>query len=160
MPFILYLLALSVVTAKWFGNALLGQFSGTEARRVDWANDTIKVALIDDEWAPNQDTDDFFADVEANEVEGTGYTAGGKALSEKTATYDEATNTVRLKAKTVEWTEATLTARYAVIYKDTENAATSPVLAYVDFGADNSVASGTFKLEWDATDGVLRVVVS
>jgi len=157
----LYLFSmLSAVTAKWFGRALLGQFGTTAARRVDWATDTIKVALVKSAYEPNQDEDDFWSDVEANEIEGTGYTGGGKTLAEASAEYDAASNTLRLDANDVEWTGASLTARYAVIYKDTGEAATSPLLAYVDFGEDQTVASGTFKIEWDSTDGVMRVVAS
>lgn len=147
-------------TAKWYLQALLGQFSGTAARRVDWANDTVKVALVKEAYEPNQDTDDFWNDVSVHEVEGTGYTAGGKELLEKAVSADAASNTVRLKAKTVEWKEVTAEYRYAVIYKDTGEAATSPVLGYLDAGAPQKIASGLVKVEWDATDGAFRVVVS
>lgn len=149
--------------AKWFGQALLGQFSGTAARRVDWANDTIKIALVKAAYVPDQDAHDFWNDVSANEIAGgggTNYTAGGKELTEKAATYDAATNTVRLKAKTVEWKEVTAEYRYLVVYKDTGNAETSPVLGYLDAGATQKIASGLVKVEWDATDGAFRVVVS
>jgi hypothetical protein len=159
MPLILYLLALSAVTAKWFGKALLGQFSGTAARRVDWANDTIKVALLDSNYTPDQDADEFWDDISGDEIAGTGYTAGGETLAEATATYDAASNTLRLDAADVEWAEATLTARYAVIYKVEDEDSESPLLAYIDFGEDEEVSSGVFKIEWDATDGALRVVV-
>jgi hypothetical protein len=147
-------------TAKWYGQALLGQFGATAARRVDWANDTIKVALVKAAYTPDQDKHDFWDDVSANEVTGTNYTAGGKELFEKTVTYDEATNTVRLKAKTVEWKEVTVEYRYAVVYKDTGTAATSPVLGYLDTGGTQKIAAGLVKIEWDATDGAFRVVVS
>jgi hypothetical protein len=158
---IFYLLAmLAAVSAKWYGQAIKGQFSGTASRRVDWVNDTIKVALVKSAYTPNQDEHDFWNDVSANEITGTGYTAGGKALSEKTLTYDAASNTVRMDAKDVEWAESTLTARYAVIYKVEGSSAESPVLGYVDFGEDKSTSSGIFKIEWDATDGVLRDIVS
>lgn len=147
-------------TAKWFLQALLGQFSGTAARRVDWANDTIKVALVKAAYTPDQDAHDFWNDVSANEITGTGYTAGGKELNEKSVEADAASNTVRLKAKTVEWKEVTAKYRYAVIYKDTGEAGTSPVLQYLDAGAEQNIASGTVKIEWDATDGTARLVVA
>lgn len=149
--------------AKWFGQAVLGQFGATAARRVDWANDTIKVMLVKAAYAPDQDAHDFIDDVNANEIAGgggTNYTAGGKELTEKAVSYDNATNTVRLKAKTLEWKEVTAEFRYAVIYKDTGVAATSPVLQYLDAGATQKIASGTVKVEWDATDGVARLVVA
>ena len=147
------------VSAKQYGQAALGQYSGTAARRVDWAADTIKVALLKEAYTPLQDTDDFYTDVSAQEITGTGYTAGGATLASTTATYDAASNTVRLDAADTEWTAASFSAYYAVIYKDTGVAATSPVLAYVDFGELVTVSSGTFKLEWDETDGAIRVVV-
>lgn len=147
-------------TAKWYLQALLGQFSGTAARRVDWANDTVKIALLKSAYTPDQDVHDFYDDVSAQEVTGTGYTAGGKELLEKAVSADAATNTVRLKAKTVEWKEVTVKYRYAVIYKDTGVAGTSPVLQYLDAGAEQNIASGVVKVEWDATDGAARIVVS
>lgn len=147
------------VTSFWFGKALEGQFGTTSARRVDWATDTIKVALTTSTYTPNQDTHDFFDDV-TNEVSGTGYTSGGATLGTKSVAYDATTNTVALKAATTSWSSASFTARYAVIYKDTGTASTSPVLGYVNFGADQTVSSATFSIAWDSTDGVLKLVAS
>jgi len=147
-------------TAKWYGQALLGLVSATAARRFDWANDTFKVALVKSAYTPDQDAHDFWDDVSANEITGTGYTAGGKELFEKAVSYDAATNTVRLKAKTVEWKEVTAEYRYAVVYKDTGTAGTSPVVQYLDAGAVQKIVAGTVKIEWDATDGAMRIVVS
>lgn len=147
------------VLAKWFGQALKGQFSATEPRRVDWVNDVVRVALVKSTYVPNQDTDDFWNDVSANEASGAGYVAGGKVLAEKTLTYDAASNTLRLDAADVEWAEVSVKARYAVVYKEQGAASESPVLGYVDFGKDEEAAAGVFKIEWDAVDGVLRVKV-
>jgi hypothetical protein len=95
-----------------------------------------------------------------NEITGTGYTAGGVALATKSISYDSATNETRLIAATSSWTTATFTARIAVVYKDTGTAATSPLLGWVDFGADEAIASGTFSIQWDATFGVLKVAAA
>jgi hypothetical protein len=82
------------------------------------------------------------------------------SLASKTLTYDTATNQVRLDAADASWTTATFTARIAVNWKDTAGAATTdPLLSYIDFGADESVASGTFSIVFDST-GVLRLDVS
>lgn len=133
--------------------------SATADRRVDWVGDTIQCSLHTVTYTPDQDVHDFFNDA-TNEITGTGYTAGGVSLGSKTLTYDTATNQVRLDAVDASWTGATFTARYAVIWKDTAGASTTdPLLSYVDFGADESVASGTFSVVWDAT-GVLRFDVS
>ena len=147
-------------TLNWYGAGATGLVSATAARRVDWVTDTIKVALTTSSYTPDQDAHDFFNDV-TNELPATGgYTAGGATLGTKVLTYDNASNTVRLDAANAEWTSATFTARRCVVYKDTGVASTSPLLGYGDFGADTSVTNGTFTIEWDATDGVLRMVVS
>lgn len=148
------------VTAKWFGEGVMGQWSATAARRVDWTTDTIKVLLTTATYVPNQDTHNFHDDITNEVATGNGYTTGGETLGTKSLTYDTVSNTVRLDAADTTWTfTASKTARYAVIYKDTGVSATSPLLGYVDFGADES-SSSTFTLQWDATDGVLRAVVS
>ena len=144
---------------KWFGEGAYGLLSATAARRVDWVGDTLKVMLCTSTFVPNQDTHNFKDDV-TNEITGTGYTAGGVTLGTKTLTYDTGSNTVRADAADSVWSTATFTARIAVLYKDTGVAGTSPVLGYGDFGSDISVTAANFTITWDATDGVLKMVVS
>jgi hypothetical protein len=146
------------ITAKWFGNSVTGQYSATAARRVDWVSDTIKVALTTATYVPNQDTHVFFSDV-TNEITGTGYTAGGVALGTKSVTYDTATNETRLIAANSQWTTATFTTAIAVVYKDTGTGTTSPLLGWVDFGGNETVTTGTFTIQWDAT-GVLKIAAA
>jgi hypothetical protein len=146
------------VSALWYGPAIEGQYGTTAARRIDWVTDTIKVALATSTYTPNQDTHDFFNDV-TNEVSGTGYTAGGATLGSKTVVYSGASNKLVLDAADTSWATATFTARYAIVYKDTGSAATSPLMGYVDFGGDQTVNSATFTIAWDA-DGVLKGVAS
>lgn len=142
---------LEAVTSKWFGNALLGQYSATAARRVDWVTDTIKISLHTVTYTPDQDAHDFYNDV-TNEVSSSGYTAGGATLASKTTAYDTASNETRLDAADPSWTAVTFTTRYAIIYSDTAGAATTdPVLTYIDFGADQTIASGNFSIQFDAT---------
>lgn len=148
------------VTANWYGNALLGQYSATAARRIDWVTDTIKAALTTSAYTPNQDTHTFFSDV-TNEVAGTGYTAGGVALAGKSVSYDSATNETRLIASSAsQWAGASFTARRSVLYKDTGTPATAPLISYVDFGGDQTVAGATFTLNWDALNGVVKLAAA
>jgi hypothetical protein len=133
------------VTAKWYGNAFLKMLN----KEIDWDSDTVKVALTTSTYTPDQDTHDYFNDV-TNEVTGTGYTAGGATLGSKTIGYTGATNVVKLDAADTAWTTSTITARYAVVYVDTGNAATSALMGYVDFGADVVSTAGTFTITWDA----------
>lgn len=147
------------VTSKWYGNALLGQYSSTAARRVDWDADAITVSLHTVTYVPNQDTDDFWNDA-TNEISGTGYSTPGLALTTSAPTYDSGTNEMRLDANDAQWTTASFTARIAVVYSNTAGASTTdPVLTYVDFGGDETVASGTFTIQWDAT-GVAKITAA
>lgn len=149
-----------MATGKWYGLGARQQWSATAADRVDWVTDTIKVSLHTVAYTPDQDAHDYYNDVTNEIAAGSGYTAGGETLTSKTLTYDTASNTVRLDAADVTWTfSASKTFRYAVIYKSTGVASTSVLMGYVDFGSDQTT-SGTFTLQWDATDGVLRAVVS
>lgn len=143
------------VTAKWYGLSLRNQYGATSTNRVDWVTDTIKVALTTSAYTPNQDTHDFFDDI-TNEVTGTGYTAGGVTLTTKTTAYDTASNETRLDADDAIWATSSLTARYAVVYKSTGTASTSPLLGYVDFGGDQTTSAADFTIQWDAT-GVLKI---
>lgn len=148
------------VTAKWYGVPIKNILSG--ANPVDWDTDTIKVALCTSSYTPDQDAHDFFNDITNELSTANGYTAGGATLSASAPTYDTASNEIRLDAADVSWTatESGITARYAIVYKSTGSAATSPLLGYVDFGGNNTAAAGSkFNIEWDAT-GVLKVTAS
>lgn len=145
------------VTAKWYGVPLASIMAGTET--LDWDANTIKVTLHTSAYTPAQDTHDYAADL-TNELTTTGgYTAGGQTLSSKTVTYDTATDEIRLDATDAQWTSASFSAYYAVIWKDSGASATSPLLAYVDFGGTETVSSGTFTIQWDST-GVMKIDVT
>jgi hypothetical protein len=118
-------------------------------KEIDWDTNDIKVMLCTSSYTPDQDAHNYKDDV-TNEVEGTGYTAGGATLGTKTIDYTAGTNVTKLDAADVTWSESTITARYAVIYADTGTAGTSPLLGYIDFGEDKSSASGNFTITWDA----------
>ena len=121
-------------------------------KEIDWDTDTIKVALVTSSYTPNQDTHDYWDDVVANEATGTGYTATGATLGSKTATYDTATNKTTFDAADVSWASSTITARYAVLYDSSPATdATRPLLAYVDFGSNQSSSAGTFTVSWSAS---------
>jgi hypothetical protein len=138
---------------------MYGQFLAKALNKeVDFDTDTIKVMLTTSSYSPNQDTHAYKSDV-TNEVVGTGYTAGGQALTSKTVTYDAATNVIILDAADTTWANSTITARYAVIYDDAgASDATKVLLGYVDLGSDQSSTNGAFALTWDAT-GIFRITV-
>jgi hypothetical protein len=119
------------------------------------STDTIKVMLLSSSLTPNPDTHEFIGDINANEVTGTGYTAGGVTLTSKAVTQDNTTDIGKFDAADVSWT-GTITARYAAIYKDTGSAATSPIIQIIDFGSNQASTAGTFLIQWHA-DGILKL---
>ena len=81
-----------------------------------------------------------------NEMSGTGYTAGGKALTSVTPTLDS--TTACCDFDDISWTSATFTANACLIYNDT--ASGDPAVCAVAFGGDKSVSSGTFTIQFPA----------
>jgi hypothetical protein len=140
---------------------LYGQFlSQALNKEIDWDTDTIKVALLTNAYTPNQDTHNYYDDVSGNEVSGTGYTGGGVTLTNKTNTYNGASNVIVLDADDVTWSSSTITARYAVVYDASPATnATKPLIGYVEFGSDQSSSNGNFTITWDAT-GIVRITVA
>ena len=122
---------------------------------IDLDTDTIRVALVTDSYTPDQDSHEYFDDV-TDEVVGAGYTADGAALAGKAVTQDDTDNEGVFDADDTEWTTATITARAAVIWKDTGTDATSPLIRYHDFGEDKTTTGTTFKITWNA-EGILNL---
>lgn len=144
------------MAAKLYGSVIAKAFN----KEIDLDSDTIKLALVAQTYTPNQDTHDYWDDVVANEVAGTGYTAGGATLANKSVSYDSASNTLVFDADDVTWASSTITARYAVLYDATPGTnATRPLIGYVDFGSDQSSTAGNFTVTWDAT-GIVRITVA
>lgn len=110
----------------------------------DLTGDTIKVMLVTSGYTPLA-THEFRSSV-TNEVVGAGYTAGGATLASKTLT---GTTTVTFDAADVNWI-GTITARGAVLYHDTGNAATDRLITYIDFGSDQISVNGNFTIQWNA----------
>jgi len=122
---------------------------------IDLDTDTIKVALVTADYTPSQDDHEYFDDI-TNEITGDGYTSGGATLSGISVTQNNTDNTAVVDATDTSWASASFTARGAVIYKSTGDAETSPLIKYVDFGANKTVVNDTFVIIWDA-DGVFTL---
>lgn len=123
---------------------------------IDLDTDTIKVALTTSSYTPDQDSHDFFDDV-TNEISGTGYSAGGATLANKTVTQDNTDNKGVFDADDTAWASSTITnARYAIVYKSTGVASTSALICAIDFGSNYSSSNGTFTLPW-AAEGIVNI---
>ena len=145
--------------STWFAGGAEGQWSTDPVDRVDWEGDTIKVALLTSAYTPDDYTDSVWSDVNTHETSGANYTAGGSSVANKALTYRLGSpGLVMLDGDDVLWPNLTATFRWGVIYKDTGNDNTSPLLARVDFDSEQVVSDLTFAIVWDA-DGILTASV-
>ena len=135
---------------------------------------SFKVALLDGEMDFSSDTSQVFkialytssatlgaattAYATTNEVSGTGYTAGGNTLTISTAPTNGGSGTTAfLGFANTTWTDATITARGALIYKV---GGSNPAVAVLDFGADKTSTAGDFQVQFptaDATNAIVRI---
>ena len=108
-----------------------------------------KVLMVTDSEAPNFDTHDFRADILA-EVTGTGYTAGGTALTTTEITLSAGVLT--FDAADVSWASSTIAnAMAAVLYTNVGTAATDQLILLSDFVTAASTTNGTFSVQWSAS---------
>jgi hypothetical protein len=118
--------------------------------------DDIYIALYTSSASLDAATDGYTT---SNEVSGSGYTAGGNALSSKAVT-ENSTSGV-FDAADPEWTSASFTARGALIYNKTLGDSSSNsrgAIAVLNFGGDFTVAGGTFKIVFPAATASNAIV--
>lgn len=128
---------------KWQEQAL----NGTGA--IDWDTDTIKVMLVNSTYTPSPTTDNFLNDVDANEITGTGYTAGGETIASISVVESAGVSTI--DGADVSWLQNAggfTNARYGIIYKDTGVNTTSPLVGYIDLTTDKSNVNGDLTIQW------------
>jgi hypothetical protein len=123
--------------------------------QIDLVDDTIRVALVDSSYTPDKDAHEDYADL-SGEVSGTGYSAGGKSLANKTVTKDVTDNEGVFDADDITWSSSTITARGAVVYKDSGTDTSSWLIAYFDFGSSKSSSSGDFTVQW-GSEGIVNI---
>lgn len=90
-----------------------------------------------------------------NEAAGSGYSAGGLALTNVTPTTSGTTAYVDFSDAV--WSAATITARGALIYNSTK---ANKAVAVLDFGSDKSSAAGDFTVSFpafDASNAIVRI---
>lgn len=121
---------------------------------IDMDNDTFKICLLADTYTPDAEAHTVYADISANEITGTGYTATGVALT--SVVWTRAAATVTFDAADPTWSSATFTARYAVIYSDTPTSPADPLVCLIDFLGNKSVSNGTFTINFNAS-GILTL---
>ena len=108
---------------------------------IDFPNDTFKAMLMTTSYTFDK-TDAFRADL-SGEASGAGYTAGGQTLDNLTITQDDTNDRANIDFDNETFSNVTVTNVNAyVIYKDTGNASTDILVAYIEFteGAQSTVA--------------------
>ena len=124
---------------------------------MDFSSDTsqsFKIALFTSSATLNADTTAYST---TNEVSGTGYDAGGKAIS-IAANPTSSGATAFLDFSDVTWSSSSITARGALIYKNTTG---NPAVAVIDFGEDKQSSSGNFEISFpaaNAENAIIRIV--
>jgi len=144
---------------KWFSPALLAMGEGALT-----LPNKVRVVLLTAAWTPNQNVNDAWGDISANEVaNGAGYATHGKAL---TGTWNQAVNVVTFDADDQTWSAATITAKYAVLVEDDDNdgllAAGDVILGYADLndsGGSVTSTAGNFTITWNS-GGILRMTAN
>lgn len=114
---------------------------------VNFATDTIKVALVKNTYAQNLSTDEFLSGIAAHVV-GTDQALANKSVTLGAFDGDDATWTAVAAGPTL---------KCVVIYKDTGVAATSPLIAYIDTitGFPMATNGGDITVQWD--DGAYKI---
>jgi len=124
--------------------AIFHTFKAREGQKLlDMDTDDIKCALLDSGWTPSLSADADWADISANEISQTGYTAGG--LSVTSLSYANVAGTVTFDCDDPAWTAGAggIAARYCVFYDNTDTAKTLICYSLLDDSpADHSVLEG------------------
>ncbi len=120
---------------------------------MDLENDTIKVMLLDSNHSFNVDHNTK-ADIVANEVSGSGYSAGGQALTNKSLTQDDDNDKAYFDADNPKWQDSSITASHAIFYDDDLD--DDDLLLSVEFDQSYTSTNGDFELVLDS-DGILEV---
>jgi hypothetical protein len=114
--------------------------------------DTFKIALYTSSATMSAATTAYST---TNEISGTGYTAGGNTLTRVDPSSSGTTGFTDFADTT--WSTASITARGALIYNDTDS---DKAVAVLDFGADKTASGGDFTITFpaaDASNAIIRI---
>lgn len=119
---------------------------------IDFDGDLIKIALITNNNIPDINVDDFWDDLQPDEVaSGNGYTTRGEALASRTI--NETGGVVTFDAADVTWVSnpsGFADARHAILYFDSTTDNTSNLIATLDFGVDKGNTTGDLTIQMDS----------
>lgn len=135
------------VTFKPFNSFYTNVGNGT----INLSTNAFKMMLMGTGYTWNPDTQDARDDITAQEVTGTGYTAGGISLTGETWAQDNANNRTLFDHDDATFTNVTISTIGAVVYKDAGTAATDLLAYFLDFGGTQTVVGSDFVVQVNAT---------
>lgn len=142
------------VTLNLYDKYREGQFDGNAVNIESPGGNGIKCAIVTGTYTVDQNLHDFFDDI-TNEVTGTGYTAGGNAMTGGTVTLNGSGVVTVDLGNPATWSEngaGFSNGRRAIVYHDTGTASTSRLIGYSDdFGSDQGNANGDFTVTVNAS---------
>ena len=118
------------------------------------SGNTFNLALYTSSATLNKSTTAYTTSIEV--ANGNGYTTKGNALTSVTPALS--TDTACCDFSDTSFTSASFTARGCLIFND--SASGDPAVCAIDFGADKTVTSGTFTIQFpaaDADNAIIRI---
>lgn len=117
---------------------------------------TYKIALYTSSATLDASTTAYTATGEVSSS-GTNYTAGGNTLTISQVPTDGGSGTTAfLSFANTTWTNATITARGALIYL--ANGTTNPAVAVLDFGSDKTSTAGDFTINFPSATNTTAII--
>ena len=148
-------MAIGSVLTNTFKEELLQAGHNFNASGDTPAGDAFKIALYDDSADMGTTTTVYSA---SDEVSGSGYSAGGNALT-NTGTA-KSTVTAYTDFSDTSWTSASFTARGCLIYNTDvlSGFTTNRSVCTIDFGGNKTVSSGTFTIQFPANNSSSAII--
>lgn len=113
----------------------------------------VNVGLLNSSHSFNADHN-YWTTISGNEVSGTGYSAGGQALTGKTVTQDDTDDEGVFDADDTTWSSSTITAAHAALYDNTLT--TKDLICSFDFSGNQSSSNGNFTIQWHS-EGIINI---
>jgi len=151
-------MAISSVLTNSFKAELLKGLHSFDTSGATPAGNAFKIALYTSSTTIDTTTTAYGGP--SNEVSGTGYSAGGNALTNTGV--GTTTVTSFTDFSDTSWTSASFTARGCLIYNSSTvtGLTTNAAVCGIDFGGDKTVSSGTFTIQFptnDSSSAIIRI---
>lgn len=140
--------------------------TGAISLSADAAANKIAVILLSASYTPDIDAHTRYGNISAHEINvadpgrTVGYSAGGQILSAGAFAVDNSNDRGTWdNTADITWASSTITARYAALVKIRSsglNKELDNLIAYIDFGSNQSSSSGNFTIQWNAS-GILAL---